>query len=400
MLPKHADFLIIGGGIIGIAVSLELKSRFPEAGIVLLEKEDQTGRHASGRNSGVLHAGFYYSADSYKARLTRDGNHSLTEYCLERRLPINRCGKLVVTGTVDELTGLRELARRGEVNGVDVALITDKEARAIEPKARTCEQALYSPTTATVDPARVNESLYQDAQRIGIRILTGTAFISSQGNEIKTSNGTINAGYVINTAGLYADQIARSFGFARDYTILPFKGLYLHAEPAAESFRCNIYPVPNINNPFLGVHITVDVNGKVKIGPTAMPAFWRENYRGIDNFSLPELIRILGMEAKLFVSNRFGFRKLALEELSKSRRKKLVALAARLADGIGYDNFTQWGRPGIRAQLLNTKTMQLEMDFCFEGDDRSFHVLNAVSPAFTCAFPFSRLVVDEIEKKT
>lgn len=399
MLPLQADFLIIGGGIIGITISLELRSRYPEAEIVLLEKEEKTGQHASGRNSGVLHAGFYYSADSYKAKLTKEGNRTLTEYCLARNLSINRCGKLVVASTAEELDGLHELARRGKVNGVNTELISEKEAREIEPRARTFELALYSPTTATVDPSQINESLYQDALHAGIKVFTKTAYISSSGNKIKTSNGVINTGYVVNASGLYADHVARTFGFAQDYTILPFKGLYLYAVNNSNSFRCNIYPVPDINNPFLGVHLTVDVNGNVKIGPTAIPAFWRENYNGLENFSLGELIKILGMETRLFVSDHFNFRKLALEELSKIYRRKLVSLASRLAKGIKPEDFTRWGRPGIRAQLLNTKTMSLEMDFCFEGDDRSFHVLNAVSPAYTCAFPFSKMVVEEIEKR-
>lgn len=399
MLPSQADFLIIGGGIIGITISLELRSRYPEAEIVLLEKEEKTGQHASGRNSGVLHAGFYYSADSYKAKLTKEGNRTLTEYCLARHLSINRCGKLVVASTAEELDGLHELARRGKVNGVNTELISAKEAREIEPRVRTLELALYSPTTATVDTTQINESLYQDALRAGIKVFTKTAYVSSSGNQIKTSNGVIDTGYVVNASGLYADHIARSFGFAQEYTILPFKGIYLYAVNNKNGFRCNIYPVPDINNPFLGVHVTVDVNGNVKIGPTAIPAFWRENYNGFRNFSLGELMKILGMEAKLFVSDRFNFRKLALEETSKIYRRKLVSLASRLVRGIKPEDFARWGRPGIRAQLLNTRTMSLEMDFCFEGDDRSFHVLNAVSPAYTCAFPFSKMVVDEIEKK-
>ena len=399
MLPVQVDFLIIGGGIIGITVSIELKSSFPDASIILIEKENKTGQHASGRNSGVLHAGFYYSADSYKAKLTREGNRALTEYCLERKLPVNRCGKLVVSDTEEDLTGLHELAERGKVNGVQLEMISHKEACEIEPKVKTVEQALFSPTTSSISPEQINQSLYQDAINKGVRIFTDTNFISNENNIIKTNRGTISAGYVINAAGLFADSIARLFGFSQQYTILPFKGLYLYSGNSITNFKCHIYPVPDIRNPFLGVHLTVDVNGRTKIGPTAMPAFWRENYKGMKNFNLSELVQITGMETRLFISNYFGFRKLAMEELGKMRRKKLVALASRLASGIYYNDFTNWGRPGIRAQLLNTKTMTLEMDFCFEGDDRSFHILNAVSPAFTCALPFSRLVVHEINQK-
>jgi len=157
--------------------------------------------------------------------------------------------------------------------------------------------------------------------------------------------------------------------------------------------------VPAQDNPFLGVHLTVSVEGHVKIGPTAIPAFWRENYKGMDNFRLNELFQIILTETKLFLSNQFDFRRLAVEEIRKISKRKLLAGAAELVNGIGENSLYKWDKAGIRAQLVNTGTGQLQMDFCFEGDDRSFHVLNAVSPAFTCALPFSRMMVDEIERK-
>lgn len=399
MLFNQTDFLIIGGGIIGISISLEIKKRFPDSRIVLIEKEKKTGQHASGRNSGVLHAGFYYTVDSYKARLTREGNKSLTDYCIERKLPVNQCGKLVVASTPEELTGLHELLRRGKVNGVELELISEDEARRIEPRVRTFEQALFSPKTSTIDPSLVNQAMYEDAIHAGINISTDTRFISERNNQVRTNRGKISAGYIVNAGGLQADYIAHKFGFAHDYTILPFKGLYLYSDKNIDTFHCNIYPVPDINNPFLGVHLTVDVQGRTKIGPTAVPAFWRENYSGLEKFSMQELIGIVGLESKLFLSNESGFRKLAVNELGKIRKKTLVSMASRLVHGIDQEAFTQWGKPGIRAQLFNTKNRKLEMDFCFEGDEKSFHVLNAVSPAYTCAIPFSKLVVDRIAEK-
>ena len=398
--PRQTDFLIIGGGIIGISVALELAYRYPDNRITVLEKETGTGQHASGRNSGVLHAGFYYSADSNKARLTRAGNHELTEYCLERKLAINRCGKLVVARNEAEVDGLNELFYRGKTNAVDVKIISAAEAREIEPKARTLKQALYSPTTATVNPVEIVQSLTQDAEDLGIQILTGTNYLSHSNSAVATTHGKIEAGYIINTAGLYADQIAHRFGFADDFTILPFKGLYLYAQKNTESIRCNIYPVPDINTPFLGVHLTVDVNGGLKIGPTAMPALWRENYRGLKNFSIREMGEIIRTETSMLLSSQFNFRKLAWEELGKHRKGKLVKLASELVYDVKPRQYWKWGRPGIRAQLVNTKTKSLVMDFYFEGDDRSFHILNAVSPAFTCALPFGRMVADEIENRT
>ena len=399
---RPADFLVVGGGIIGITLGLELKRRHPDARVTLLEKEPACGTHASGRNSGVLHAGFYYSADSLKARFTRDGNQRLSEYCAARNIPVRRCGKLVVARNAAELAGLDELQRRGRVNGVRLESVTADEARRIEPLAKTYERALFSPTTATVDPAQVMAALTDDLRAAGVTLLTGTAYRgrSGRGVGVVTSAGPIAAGYVVNAAGLYADRIAHDYGFARRYRILPFKGVYLQGGPGAPALHTHLYPVPDLRNPFLGVHLTVVADGHVKIGPTAIPAFWREHYDGLRNFRLAECAEILALEAALFLRDDFGFRRLALAELRKYDPRHLVTLAGELADGIRPEHFRSWGPAGIRAQLYDGERRALDMDFRFEGDDRSFHVLNAVSPAFTCALPFSAYLADEIARLT
>ncbi len=379
-------------------IALQAKRHFPDSSVTLIDKEAGCGEHASGRNSGVLHAGFYYTADSLKARLTKEGNRRLTEYCIERGLSINRCGKLVVARNVDELPVLDELLARAERNGVLLESITEVEAREIEPRVRTCERALFSPATASVDPRQVMREFVSDAGRAGIRILNNVEYAGHKNGVVSTNNGAIAAGYVINAAGLYADKIAKDYGFAQHYRILPFKGLYLYANEKVEPLRTNIYPVPDLRNPFLGVHHTVTVEGKSKIGPTAMPCFWREHYSGLHNFRLGEFLEVITREADLFIRNDFGFRKLAWEETWKIYRPRLVELAAELMDGLRTEYYTKWGRPGIRAQLLDTATRKLEMDFRVEGDDRSFHILNAVSPAFTCAMTFSEYTFQEIRE--
>lgn len=397
--PDAADFVIVGGGIIGVTLALEGKRRHPDASIVVLEKDD-VGAHASGRNSGVLHAGFYYTADSLKARLSVEGNRRLTEYCLEKGLGINRCGKLVVASQASELAGVDELLRRGGVNGVDVRPVTEAEAKELEPRVKTVERALWSPTTSSVDPAEVMASLAADARAAGVDVRTGTAYVGYDDGVVRTSRGDIPAGYLVNAAGVYADRVARALGFSERYRILPLKGVYLYSDEPAGAFRRHIYPVPNLDNPFLGVHYTVGVHGKAKIGPTAMPAFWREHYDGLENFRPGELLDIVGREARLFLKNSFGFRRIAADEIRKSFRSVLVKRAARLATGVRRADYRTWGRPGIRAQLLDLETGAFEMDFRYEGDDRSFHVLNAVSPAFTCSLPFAELLWDEIEART
>jgi L-2-hydroxyglutarate oxidase LhgO len=395
-MTQATDFLVIGGGIIGISIARELRRRHPDAAVTLVEKEPDCGLHASGRNSGVLHAGFYYTADSLKARFTRDGNAALRAYCREKGLPLNECGKLVVAKSAADHPQMDELMRRGAVNGVTLESVTEAEARAIEPRVKTCERAIWSPNTATADPAAVIAALRADAEREGVRFALGTAFRRVRANEIESSRGRWSAGYVVNCAGLHADRIARQFGFSQHYVILPFKGLYLSSDEPAGAFRTNIYPVPDLRNPFLGVHFTVTVDGHAKIGPTAIPAFWREQYAGVRGFSLRDLGEITRLQLGLLFSAGFEFRRLAWEEFAKYDRGHLVALAGRLAEGVRPEHYRRWGRSGIRAQLLDTRTRKLEMDFVLEGDDRSLHVLNAVSPGWTCAFPFARHVVDRI----
>lgn len=397
-VPKTTDFLVIGGGVMGLTVTLELKRRHPDLEVVLLEKEENLGLHASGRNSGVLHAGFYYTANSFKARFTREGNRRLTEYCLHRGLPINRCGKLVVAKTEQELEGLDTLLERGRNNGVDLQEVSEEEASDIEPHVQTVGRALYSPSTSTVDPRTIIKALMEDAQAAGVRLKTGVAYLGKYGNAIQTSRGQIQAGYTVNTAGLYADRIARDFGFSQNYRILPFKGLYVYSNKPDCPLRTHIYPVPDLKNPFLGVHFTVTVNNQVKIGPTAIPAFWRENYTGLGNFSFNEFLEILLLEAELFARNRFGFRRLAFTEMQKYYTPRMVSMAQNMVHGLDMNAFRKPGKPGVRAQPVNLEERKLEMDFLYEGDKASFHLINAVSPAFTCSFPFSEFLVDRIQE--
>jgi len=400
-MNERADYLIIGAGIIGLAIARELNMRFPGASIVVIEKEADVAYHSSGRNSGVLHAGFYYSADSLKAKFTRDGNIQLKEYVKKNGLKINECQKVVVATNESEIDGIYELEKRGKRNGVDVKVISEQEMKDIDPNAKTTQVALFSPNTATVDPTEVNVFLRNELQGLGVK------FYFSQGyrrrldaNTVETTGGLqIAANKIINAAGLYADKIAKDFGFSQNYTIIPFKGIYLKYTKKDKPIRTNIYPVPNLKNPFLGVHFTVTVDGVIKIGPTSIPAFWRENYKGLDNFKGSELFNIIGWEARLFLSNAFGFRSLAFEEMAKYNKSHFVNMATKLVHKIDKSGFTEWSKPGIRAQLMNMKTLELVMDFVVEGDGQTIHVLNAVSPAFTSSFPFAKWVVENYIEK-
>jgi len=395
-MNQKADYLIIGAGIIGLAIARELRSRYPDVEIIIIEKEPDVAYHSSGRNSGVLHAGFYYSADSLKAKFTRDGNIQMKEYCRQNHLKLNECRKVVVAQNESELEPLYELERRGKKNGVDVTIITEEDLKAIDPNAKTFKYALFSPNTATVDPTEVNMAVKHELMSKGVKFIFNNGYKCREGatSVITLSGLVITAGKIINAAGLYADKIARDFNFSQDYTIIPFKGIYLKYTKKDKPIKTNIYPVPNLKNPFLGVHYTITVDGIIKIGPTSIPAFWRENYKGMDNFKGGEMANILGWESRLFLTNAFGFRSLAFEEVRKYNKSFFVDLAAKLVHNIDKSGFTEWSKPGIRAQLMNKKTMELVQDFVVESDGTTIHVLNAVSPAFTSSFPFAKWVVE------
>jgi len=401
-LNLQTDILIIGAGIMGMALANILLTRRPSRSVVLIDKEGDVARHGSGRNSGVLHAGCYYTADSLKARFTSEGNRAMRLFCQEHHLPVNECGKVVVATREEELEPLFELERRGRRNGVEVALIDEKELAEIEPNARTVQQALYSPTTASVDPVQVCRCLRDLLRKQGAIFHFGQAYRCRKGdNAIETSGGlVIEFGQMINAAGLYADRIAGDFQQGRRYRILPFKGIYLKHAGDKMPVRTNVYPVPDLRNPFLGVHFTLTADGRVKIGPTAIPALWRENYQGLEGFNLDEFLEIVGQEARLFWDNAFDFRALALAEMRKMRRSHLIASAARLVRRLDPEQFRHWTTPGIRAQLLDVEKMRLVQDFVVEADHESVHVLNAVSPAFTCAFPFAAWMVEKYVLRT
>ncbi len=395
-ITQQSDFIIIGAGIVGLALAREIRARQPRAKITLLEKENSIAAHSSGRNSGVLHAGFYYTPDSLKARFSRLGNAALTAFCREHGLPINPCGKVVVAQTEEDLPGLAELEKRAKQNDVSIKMVDTKELAEIEPNAKTVERALFSPTTSTVDPGAVCRKILDLLAGENFSLHLKTPYKRRIGkHSILAGDKVFEAGKIINAAGLYADKIAADFDCGEQFTILPFKGLYLkHSGNTLPPVRTNIYPVPNLANPFLGVHLTVTVDGQAKLGPTAIPAFWRENYSGLSRFNLGELTSVLGTEMKLMLNNSFNFRDLAFSEMKKYRRKNLLENAGSLVHSFNPSNFSEWSKPGIRAQLLDKKKQTLIQDFVIEANDESIHVLNAVSPAFTCSMPFAAWLHD------
>lgn len=380
------DYLIIGSGIIGMTIAYELKEQYPNITIAICEKEADVAYHASGRNSGVLHAGFYYSEDSLKAKFTVDGNKLMKIFCSKNNIVVKETQKIVVAKDEKELSGIYELQKRAEINKVDTKIINEDEVFKLDPNVKTYKKALFSPSTASVDPKEVCYKLKDVLEKQGVAFYFNTPF----------EKVNIKYDYLINSAGAYADKIAQTFGLAKNYTLLPFKGIYLKYMLNKTDIKTNIYPVPNLENPFLGVHYTITSDGSIKIGPTAIPAFWRENYNGFDNFNIKEMFEILYYEAKLFLLNSFNFRGLAINEMKNYNSKVFIQKAKDMVKNIG-DEFKPIPA-GIRAQLLNTQTNELVQDFVVEHGPNSTHILNAVSPAFTCSFAFAKHVVLEINK--
>ena len=243
MTNKSCDFLVIGAGVIGLAIAREILLNNKNSKVIVVEKETEVGLHASGRNSGVLHAGFYYSPDSLKAKLTVDGNRLLREFCAENDVPIKNVGKVVVTKNAQEEESLKELYRRGIENGVEIEIVDKQQLKELEPRAKTHEKALWSPNTGSASPQKVIKALEKDFLTLGGEIILGQSFVKRDANNIVLSNSIISANHVINSAGLYADKVAHKFEFGHKYRMLPFKGLYWYAPNQTNKLTRHIYPI-------------------------------------------------------------------------------------------------------------------------------------------------------------
>jgi L-2-hydroxyglutarate oxidase LhgO len=363
--------------------------------ILILEKEPSLGAHASGRNSGVVHAGLYYTPDTLKARFCVEGNTLLKTYCRENGLTLRETGKVIVTRGPEELGGLLELKRRADASGAVAEIIDGQRLHEIEPHASTFEKAIYSPNTAVIRPKEVLEALAQELRESGrVSLLTGTAFLGVEGSgSVRSSQGSIRFGHLINTAGAFADQVAHQFGLGREYKILPFKGTYMKAATERTHLVLgNVYPVPDLRNPFLGTHFTRTADDEVYVGPTAIPAFGREDYglpRGIGR----ETADILWRDLVLLFRNA-GFRSAALSEPKKVFKRRVFAEARRLVPALRLGDLQKAEKVGIRPQLVHWPSKKLVLDFVILRDGSSLHVLNAISPAFTSSMAFARHAVD------
>jgi len=392
------DTVVVGAGILGLAVARELQSRTPGATVAVLDKEPAVGAHQTGRASGVVHRGVYYAPGSLKARLCVSGAERLLAYCDARGIPVLRCGKVVVATSEDERPRLLELHRRSLANGVPgVELIGPERLAELEPHAAGIA-ALYSPETAVVDFARVAAEYAEDVRRAGGELLLGRDVVGlarrGGATTVETTAGAIEAARVVVCAGVYADRLAALSGAPSEPRIVPFRGDYLVLRPERRHLVNGlVYPVPDPAFPFLGIHTTVRLDGEVLLGPNAVLAFAREGYRRRDVSlrDLRETLRSSGFRRLARRHWRTGFGELA-RDLSTRR---FVAAARKLLPELDVGDVLP-GPAGIRAQALEPDGTLLD-DFVFHEADGVVHVRNAPSPGATSSLAIAEVVADRVE---
>lgn len=392
------QYIIVGSGIVGMSVAYELLQKNPRAKIAILEKEADIGVHASGRNSGVLHSGIFYREDSLKAKVCAWGSERMKVFAKAHDIPVFNGGKVVVPTSAQDDKTLDVLMNNAKQNQVPAELIDTKTLLKYEPYAFPAKQSIFCPTTAVIDNKAVLQALKKDliARKVEFFHQCKVTNLLPEAKIIETSIGQFKYEYLFNCAGAYADQVAKMEGLARDYTLLPFKGIYYKlTDAAAARVKSNIYPVPNVATPFLGVHFTRSIYGDVYAGPTAIPVFGRENYHGLQGISIAETSELSLQLLKLFVKNHHNFRTIAKNEMMKYSKKVFFQGAKKLMPSLTMADLIPSAKAGIRPQLMNKKTKSLEMDYIFETTASSIHVLNAISPAFTSSFAFAEMILEK-----
>jgi L-2-hydroxyglutarate oxidase LhgO len=399
-MTKYYDLIVLGAGITGLSVARQKLLDEPDCEILIIEKECKIGMHGSGRNSGVLHSGIYYPSDTLKAKFCAEGSKLMTNYCRKHNLPILQCGKVILPTKYEDESQVNLLYNRGMKNGALVEIISQKELNEIEPEASTMVQkALYSPNTSVVDPCKVLEKIQFELINAGVTILFNEKVKSANpdSSTIKTNkDNSFQYAHLVNCTGQHSDAVSKVFGVGEKYTILPFKGLYygLHKN---SNIQLNglIYPVPDLNVPFLGIHSVKLIDGSTYFGPTAIPAFGRENYQGFKGVNIKDATSISYYLAKQYIGNKQGFRSYTHQEIHKIFKSEFLKSMQKLVPRISGNDLIVSQKVGIRAQLLDTKKGELVMDFLVERVDNTTHVLNAVSPAFTSAFSFAKYILNK-----
>lgn len=400
--PLRCDIAVVGGGIVGLAVARELTLRHPRASVCVLEREPELGTHQTAHNSGVVHAGVYYTPGSLRARLCVEGARELYAYCEERAIAVEACGKVILATHPGELGRLEELHRRAVANGVPgVRRIDARGIAAIEPHARGIA-GLHVPSTGIVEFAALARAYAHDVLAAGGAIATGCGVremnAQSRSLRIVHARGVSEARHAIVCAGAWSDQLATASGADPDPRIVPFRGAYLRLKPARRGLvRSLIYPVPDPSLPFLGVHLTRRIDGEVLIGPTALLAGARDAYE-LTRVRADDLRDTLAWPGTWRMMSRFW--RTGLSELRHATLPTtLVRAAARYVPELGPQDVegASSSFAGVRAQALGRDGRLID-DFVFSATPRALHVRNAPSPAATSSLAIARHVAEQAER--
>lgn len=393
---NQSDILIIGGGIVGLATAYNLSQQYPQKRITILEKENELAFHQSGRNSGVLHSGIYYKPGSLKARNCRAGKALMETFCAEHGIAYKLCGKVIVATSEAQLGALHDIYQRGLANGVTCEMIDKARLDEIEPHTAGI-QAIHVPESGIVDYKQVCYRLAQILEERGHCIVLGAKVMAIQeGRQAVTAVtyvGDFTADYLINCAGLHSDRVTKMTGQEPPAQIVPFRGEYYELKPEAE-YLCNslIYPVPDPKFPFLGVHFTLMIDGRVECGPNAVLAFAREGYH-LTDFNASDLWETLSYAGFQKLAGKYW--KTGLGEMWRSASKSAFVKALQhLVPAIREEHLVP-APAGIRAQALQPDGSMMD-DFAFTESTRIVNVVNAPSPAATSSLAIGQTVVEKL----
>ena len=389
MANNKPKIIIAGGGMVGLSLARQLIDREITNRIIILEKEVSLGCHSSGRNSGVLHAGIYYKPNSLRAKVCIEGSRRLINWMEEKNLFINKCGKLIIPQQKNLDDKLSMLEKRGLENGARVEMIDEKRIKKICPLVRTSSgRGLWSPNTCVVDPKVVLKTLESELLEKGVILKKSQDSweVDHQKRLVKIGKNRdelLTYDHFFNCAGLFSDKIAHMFGVGLNYLLIPFKGIYWELKENTKfNIPTNVYPVPDIDVPFLGVHFTPSSNGygPTTIGPTATLAFGRENYKISENIEIQKTLKNISIILKQYMNNKGGFRNYVHDQLPLAIEPFLIRSAQQLIPKIQLKDIKRSLKVGIRSQLFNTKTNSLEDDFLCINAYSSTHIMNAISP--------------------
>lgn len=384
------DYVIIGGGIVGLSTAYALMQKYPHAKMVIVEKEPHISTHQTGRNSGVIHSGVYYKPGSLKARMAIQGRNTMVKFCQDHEVPHEVCGKVLVATEQEELPRMEALYKRVQQNRLNVTKIDQEELQGIEPHVNGIA-GLKVPSTGIVDYSKVSEKLKQLLENAGADFMLGSAVvdISERENEvvIDTPGKSLHSRFMINCAGLYSDRLVKMAGIHTDLRIVPFRGEYFKlTEEKSHLVKGLIYPIPNPDFPFLGVHLTKMIDGGIHAGPNAVLSFKREGYRKTD-FHWKDTLDVLSFPG--FWRMARGNMKEGMKEMLRSVHKQsFVKSLQRLVPEIQADDIIPTDA-GVRAQAM-LKDGQLVDDFHLITGKRSVHVCNAPSPAATASLEIGK----------